>query len=803
MNSPYFLIPITLAIVLYYLLGSLMVQSGIISVSVHRRFWNFILLFVFLGCALLGVLLTININYKLGWSFVKVLLVWHVQLGIAMSVVAFIHTLWHSSYFSRHLSFKRFQADSRSAISKHQLLTIAFAVGLLSVSLQVLLIRQFTKVFQGNELMLTWIIGIWMILSGFGAWVGAKAVDDVSTQRVSYRILWFMIGSAAIFIFFSGEIRQTFFPSGVLIAPHVAILMVTLMMVTTAFPSGVMFAILTKRAKSEYPNIYAYESLGSLVGGLILSVVIIWFLNTYLAIAAVGFIVSLMLSYPFQRSVKFLRPLFFIIAGICIKIFGIDTYAEAILLPGQKVLSVTDSPYGSITVTGSEGQHSFFGNGTLLFVTENTIYREEVVHYAMAQHKNPKTALLVSGGYAGLAAELGKYKLEKVDYVEPNPHLFNQSKRFSHETIPESINVITGDIRNFLRNSDSHYDVVIIALPEPTSLEQNRYYSREFINLLKKHLTSAGVLSYTIAGIGNYPSVPRQKAYSSLVSTISSAFKNVKSISGERQYLLASDSTVRIDMAKLLQERNIGLANSYVSPEYINDDYIAERNLFFHKNIAVPQKLNTDNQPWPVLQNTLGYLSMFGQRTWILWIIGIVLLLIPFVAVKGSLRAMYAIGFAGSAIQTLYLLSLQIGAGILYGALGAMIAIFMGGLAAGALTYKKFSALKPDYVKVLLILSYVVLIALWIRMVHVDTWLLVAILCLGTVISSYAVGYLYVHITESLKATNNQPAKTYAADLWGSAAGIVIVTLLLIPSIGVIATAAALAAAVGVYIFLS
>jgi len=52
------------------------------------------------------------------------------------------------------------------------------------------------------------------------------------------------------------------------------------------------------------------------------------------------------------------------------------------------------------------GTNKFFGNGTMLFGTQNTIYCEELVHYAMAQRVNPKRVLLVSGGYAGLTDEL-------------------------------------------------------------------------------------------------------------------------------------------------------------------------------------------------------------------------------------------------------------------------------------------------------------------------------------------------------------------------------------------------------------
>ncbi|MEW5845805.1 MAG: hypothetical protein AB1777_05995 [Bacteroidota bacterium] len=802
MNSPYFLIPISLAITLYYLLGSLMAQAGIIAVSTLRRFWNFTLLFNFLGCAVLGILLTININYKLGWSFVKVILSWHVQLGIAMSVVAFIHTLWHRGYFSKYLSFKSLQTESENIEPTH-LLLLAFVLGLLSVSLQVLLIKQFTKVFQGNEFLVTWAIGIWMLISGAGALVGSKSSNGINTKKVITKALWFMFGSALLFIFLSGVIRQTFFPSGVLIAPYYVIIMVTLMMVSVALPSGMIYALLTKRIKSEYPTVYAYEALGSLSGGLLVSLVIIWFLNIYLATIAIGFIASSILVFTQKKPVKVLVPLTLLISGIGIKVFNIDVYAETILLPGQKVLSVSDSPYGSITVTGSDEQINFFQNGAMLFGTQNLIYREETVHYVMAQRNTPQKVLLVSGGYTGLTDELSKYKLIKVDYFEPNPQLLNESKRFCKQSLPKYINVVKGDIRNFLRKSTEMYDIAIIATPEPTSLEQNRYFTLDFLRRLKKRLTKSAVVCYNLAGIGNYASEPKQKAYSSIAFTLKSVFSNVEVITGERDYLLASDSTIRIDMARLLSERTVGEANLYVRPDYINDEHIAQRNQFFHEQIAFTQRLNTDNHPWPVLQNTLGYLLMFGNRTWVLLVIGFLLLLTPLFFLQKQLQPMYIVGFAGSAIQTLYLLTLQVCAGLLYGALGAMIALFMGGLAAGSISHGRFQYLNTNRIKTLLTLSFVILIALWLSLDYMGIWLLVAILSIGTLMASFSVGYLYVSITGCSGSSSNQPARTYAADLLGSATGIVAVTLLLIPSIGFIATAIALALAIGVYLLLN
>ncbi len=191
---------------------------------------------------------------------------------------------------------------------------------------------------------------------------------------------------------------------------------------------------------------------------------------------------------------------------------------------------------------------------------------------------------------------------------------------------------------------------------------------------------------------------------------------------------------------------------------------------------------------------------MFGNRMWLLLIIGAALITIPFLIVRSNLRSMYVVGFAGSAIQTLYLLTLQISAGILYGALGAIIALFMGGLALGAMMHGKQRFVNFNHAKILLVLAYIILIALWLVMEHTGTWLLIAILCVGTLMASFAVGFLYVHISSNSDQNINLPAKTYATDLWGSAAGIVIVTLLLIPSIGIVLTTATLAMGIGIYL---
>jgi len=85
MNMPYHLLLIGMGIGVVYIMGSLLVYLGILSKNLHRKIWNYTLLAVFLGCVVLGLLLAIQISYKLDWPFISSALKWHVNLGIAIS----------------------------------------------------------------------------------------------------------------------------------------------------------------------------------------------------------------------------------------------------------------------------------------------------------------------------------------------------------------------------------------------------------------------------------------------------------------------------------------------------------------------------------------------------------------------------------------------------------------------------------------------------------------------------------------------------------------------------------------------
>jgi len=81
-----------------YLLSFLLSRMGRITLATHRMFWNLLLTITFLVSCGLGILLTLRVSgYAV--SLPSSAMFWHVEAGIAMTVISTFHIIWHRSYY--------------------------------------------------------------------------------------------------------------------------------------------------------------------------------------------------------------------------------------------------------------------------------------------------------------------------------------------------------------------------------------------------------------------------------------------------------------------------------------------------------------------------------------------------------------------------------------------------------------------------------------------------------------------------------------------------------------------------------
>ena len=98
-KKPYSLILISLVTFALYAFTWILVKFNKLKLSMHRKIWNMILLCTFLVSCLFGFFLVVQLNYDFVISWYRTVLYWHVQVGIAMTIIAVFHTIWHTKYY--------------------------------------------------------------------------------------------------------------------------------------------------------------------------------------------------------------------------------------------------------------------------------------------------------------------------------------------------------------------------------------------------------------------------------------------------------------------------------------------------------------------------------------------------------------------------------------------------------------------------------------------------------------------------------------------------------------------------------
>lgn len=97
-------------VILYSLLGCyfityILVKTKVMKKHMHRKIWNIALTLTFLTSGLSGLILVFFINDACIPSYYLDFMTVHVDAGVAMTMIAFFHALWHLNYYK--LIFKK------------------------------------------------------------------------------------------------------------------------------------------------------------------------------------------------------------------------------------------------------------------------------------------------------------------------------------------------------------------------------------------------------------------------------------------------------------------------------------------------------------------------------------------------------------------------------------------------------------------------------------------------------------------------------------------------------------------------
>jgi spermidine synthase len=169
---------------------------------------------------------------------------------------------------------------------------------------------------------------------------------------------------------------------------------------------------------------------------------------------------------------------------------------------GRRIVALADTPYAQLMASSQAGQTDIFAGGLLLFSHPDPERRQRTALLPLLAHPKPGSALFLggaAGGAAELALELGG--LERVTAVELDEGLVAFSRRvLGLGPPPAGLRLLHQDGRQALRTVGERYDLVVVDLPPPSTLQLNRFYSREGMADLARALDPDGVAVLTWPG---------------------------------------------------------------------------------------------------------------------------------------------------------------------------------------------------------------------------------------------------------------------------------------------------------------
>lgn len=694
------------------------------------------------------------------------------------------------------------------------------AIGLVSILGQVVLLRELNVSFYGVELIYLLALGIWLFWTAAGAVIGRR-IQSPSLNSIA--ILFILLGIAIpLDIAFIRYSRLLF--SGIPGA-YLTFLQQLTVAVICILPAGLLSGLLFQWTAKIYMGndrtlavAYAIESMGGLIGGLLSTLFIMCGIsNCSVAIfcAVISIITSVIILKDLNKSLLrwIATTLICVLLALFWNVSSLDRWMTGWNHPN--LLESKDSPYGRITVTKLYNQMSVFENDALVFETEGT-EAEYFCHLTALQHQNPRDILILGGGIEGIISEIEKYKPRRIDYVEINPVMLNMFKQYLPEEIRKSlekptVHIIFADPRQYLKKSYT-YDLILVGMPDPTSGQANRFYTREFFEQCSAKLNPGGILGFRLHTAENFWTKPLTSRNASIYRALRSVFPEVLFLPGTINIVTASQTTLPYSPETMsLRLRDMKITTRLVSSNYIhylftNDRFFKIRDLLKNEK-ALP---NTDIRPVCYQYAFIIWLSKFFPRLAMFDLSSIMdkkffkkyflllCIILPVIFLlsrtRPALRRVLLVvtaGLIGMVLETILILYYQAKHGVLYQDIGLLLMSFMAGLAFGAITVNKVMLHQENNQKLLRLYGAALLIGFCVLCIFTEMKIikstasgLVMISFLMT-ITGFLVAGIFTHA--SLYDVGDQKkivSPLYSADLIGGFIGSFLGSLFLIPLAG-------------------
>ncbi len=402
--------------------------------------------------------------------------------------------------------------DEAQAVTKNEgyILKVAlFATGLSGIVAEYILATLATYFLGDSVFQWTLIISLMLFFMG----LGSRLTQFISDKLFTYFIVIELTLSATVA--FSALLTYSMAAfsnyTGLFIYSTA---MLTGTLIGMELPIAIRLNEKNEALKINVSSILEKDYYGSLLGGLFFAFIGLPYLGltyTPFILGLVNLLVAIGMLFYYKINVEKRKLKWLKIAAFSVLIIigtGLIN-AQKIILYGEqhkyldKVVLSKQSAYQKIVLTQWKSDFWLYLNGNLQFSSfDEELYHEVLVHPAVQLAQIPREVLILGGGDGCAARELLKYEaIEKITLVDLDPAVTTLATehpiltRINKGALADpKVEVVNSDGFHWLENNNRFFDLIIIDLPDPRSVELARLYSLQFYQLCARQLRPNGAL---------------------------------------------------------------------------------------------------------------------------------------------------------------------------------------------------------------------------------------------------------------------------------------------------------------------
>ncbi len=632
------------------------------------------------------------------------------------------------------------------------ILTMGFS-GLVA---QMLLLRELLVVFSGNELSIGIVLANWLILEAAGCYGFGRTAESTKHQIEIFAgvtILFSLSLPAAVYL---TRILKTII--GVSIGESIGFWPILysslLILLPVSLSHGALFPFCCKiyatyfaPSASSIGKVYVYETMGTIVGGIVWTYLLIPYLNAFqmaVGLATLNFVCLVVLVAHvykrgwLQKGITVISALLLSISGYLLFTGGTEEFHRLSIKAQWKdhnLVHYQNSIYGNTAVLKSGAQYLFFSDGvpTLITPIPDIEFVEKFVHLPLLAHPDPRKLLILSGGAGGVIDEVLRHpSIEQLDYAELDPLFIELVRKFptrltENELTHRKVAVKHIDGRLFLKITPNKYDIILVGLSNPTDLQTNRFFTKEFFALANTKLDKDGILVIGLPGSLIYANDELRNLNGCIYNTLKAVFPYVRVFPGDGTNLFLSSASGDIHsmdetwLINKLKGRGIAV-NIPVSRHIMKKLHPGWQGWFSDFLEGSTRKVNHDFKPlgmfyslshWnarfaPYLGGLFRWLEKINLQIFLIatifFMVAVFLMRYQNIHILGSgiPLCIATTGFAGMILDLALIFTFQSIYGYVFAWIGLLVTSFMAGTAAGAMLMTARLARIQDDLKLLI-----------------------------------------------------------------------------------------------------